>query len=378
MKEKLTRRWLIAGFIIIVSLGLLAGLRGSLGTGLLTGDSRQSDSDQGKIAGETIQVTDSIGRKVNVPAKVERVACLYAFSGHVATMLGKSENIVAVVDGLKRDVLLTDIAPEIKNAAVPTNGGIINIEELLKAKPDLVFISGDTAANEGEIEKLNKSKLPYLVVDYKNIKEQQYTIEMIGKVLGAEDKAKKYNDYYQAAIDRVQAKVKDIPIEDRVKVYHSVNEAARTDTKDSLPADWLLQAGAYNVSLNEKLKVVEGNKYFASLEQILLWNPQVILVNEAGVTDYILGNSQWSSIDAVKNKKVYQMPNGISRWGHPGSLETPLAILWTAKTLYPDRFSDIDVTKEAKDFYKEFFNTSLTDDMAAQVLSGKGMRIPKG
>lgn len=107
-------------------------------------------------------------------------------------MLGKSENIVAVVDGLKRDVLLTEIAPNIKNAAVPTgSGGIINIEELLKTKPDVVFISGNTAANEGEIEKLKKSKLPYLVVDYRNIKEQEYAIEMIGKVLGAEDKAKK-------------------------------------------------------------------------------------------------------------------------------------------------------------------------------------------
>jgi iron complex transport system substrate-binding protein len=129
--------------------------------------------------------------------------------------------------------------------------------------------------------------------------------------------------------------------------------------------------------VNENLRVVEGNKYIASLEQILLWNPQVILVNEAGVDDYIRKNPQWANIDAVKNGKAFQMPNGISRWGHPGSLETPLAILWTAKTLYPERFPDLDMEKEVREFYTEFFGTPLTEDAVKQVLNGKGMRIPK-
>ena len=342
----------------------------------LTGCSSPVISDQ-NLAQDTFLVTDSIGRQVAVPAKVERIACLYAFTGHVLTMLGKSANIVAVVDGLKRDVLLTEMAPSIKEASVPVSSGAINIEELLRARPDLIFIGGDTAKDQGELDKLQKSKIPYLVVDYKNIKEQEYAIQMIGLAVGAEDKAKKYNEYYQSCIDRVEAKVKDIPLSQRIRVYHSVNEATRTDIKDTLPADWLQVAGAFNVSVNEKLKLIDGNKYFANLEQILLWNPQVILVNEDGVADYIRKNPQWSNIDAVKNGKVYQMPNGISRWGHPGSLETPLAILWTAKTLYPDRFPDLDMAKEAQNFYKEFFNYPLTDEVAAQVLSGKGMRIPR-
>lgn len=326
---------------------------------------------------DTITVTDSIGRQVVIPAKVERIACLYAFSGHVVAMLGKSSNIVAVVDGLKRDVLLTDIAPDIKNARVPTSSGAINIEELLNTRPDIAFISSDTAQNEGEVEKLRKTKIPYLVVDYRNISEQQFAIQMIGQAIGAGDRALSYNAYYQSCVERIQEKVKDIPQKDRVKVYHSVNEATRTDVADTLPADWLNIVGANNVSVGESLRVVKGNKYIASLEQILLWNPQVILVNEAGVDDYIRENPQWSNINAVKNGKVYQMPNGVSRWGHPGSLETPLAILWTAKTLYPERFSDLNMENEVHEFYKEFFDYPLTDDTVTQVLNGKGMRIPK-
>ncbi|MDD3652603.1 MAG: ABC transporter substrate-binding protein [Desulfotomaculaceae bacterium] len=323
-----------------------------------------------------VTVTDFIGRQVKVPDQVERIGCLYAYTGHVVTMLGRGSDIVAVVEGLKRDVMMTEMSPGIKDAVVPSAEGAINIEELIKADPDLVFIRNETAQSEGEIEKLEKSGIPYLVVDYRNIKEQMYTIEMIGKAIGAHEQAKEYNDYYQHCIDLVQARVAGIPEKERVTVYHSVNEATRTDAKDTLPADWLKVAGVNNVSINENLKLL-GNKYFASLEQILMWDPEVILANEAGVADYMMTNRQWSALRAVKNNKVYQMPNGVSRWGHPGSLETPLAILWTAKTIYPDRFTDLDMVAETKTFYKDYFRYEVSDDEVASILSGVGMRAKK-
>jgi iron complex transport system substrate-binding protein len=322
-------------------------------------------------------LTDFTGRQVAVPAEVERIGCLYAFTGHALAMLGRGNDIVAVVEGLKRDVIMNELCPNIKNALVPSLSGAINLEELVKADPDLVFIRIDTASNEGEVAKLQKSAIPYLVVEYRNMKEQMYMIDMIGQAVGEHERALKYNEYYQNCIDRVQAKVKDIPMKERVRVYHSVNEATRTDARDTLPADWTQVAGAINVSLDQELKFME-DKYFAGLEQILLWNPDVIIANEAGVANYIMTNKQWSSLSAVKNNKVYQMPNGISRWGHPGSLETPLAILWTAKTLYPEMFSDLDMAAETKYYYQEFFNYPISDQEAAQVLSGMGMRVSKG
>ena len=71
------------------------------------------------------------------------------------------------------------------------------------------------------------------------------------------------------------------------------------------------------------------------------------------------------------------MPIGISRWGHPGSLETPLALLWTAKTIYPDYFPDIDISAETRAFYKRFFNYDLSDEQVRQIVSGQGMRLDK-
>lgn len=291
---------------------------------------------------DTHQVTDYLGRTVDVPVKVDRIGCLYAVSGHVVTMLGKGENIVAVVEGLKRDVIMREMNPNITQAGTPKNGESINIEELARLEPDVVFIQISTGRLEAEMDKFAKFKIPALVVEYKNMAEQQAAVRMIGQAIGAVEKAEEYIAYYQATIDRVTEKINKIPMEKRVKVYHSVNEATRTDAKDTLPADWTRVAGALNVSVDQNLRA-SGDKYFASIEQILLWDPEVILVNEEGVDEYILENEHWANIKAVKEKKVYKMPNGISRWGHPGSLETPLAILWTAKTLYPELFHDLDI-----------------------------------
>ena len=133
----------------------------------------------------------------------------------------------------------------------------------------------------------------------------------------------------------------------------TVNEAVRTDIKDSLPADWIEITGGINVSIDDDLKI-SGDKSFATLEQIYTWNPDIIIANESGVPDYMLSNEQWAGLKAVKEKRVYQIPNGVSRWGHPGSLETPLAVLWTSKLLYPQYFEHINMEEETKSITKTF------------------------
>ncbi|WP_312472160.1 ABC transporter substrate-binding protein [Neobacillus sp.] len=326
---------------------------------------------------DKITVIDYMSREVAIPKKVNRIACLYAYTGHVVTMLGEGDKIVAANNGLHRDNLLLDMVPSIKDTVVPNRGDKINIEELANTNPDLIFIQESTAKDEGEVRKLEELKVPYLVVSFNSIKEQQQSIAMIGKALGKAERAEEFNHYYNEIISQVSKKVKDIPDKDRVRVYHSVMEATRTDPTNSLPAEWIKVAGAVNVSVGEKLKLVQ-KKYIASLEQILLWDPDVILVNQDGVGDYILESSQWQTLKSVKNKKVYQLPNGVSRWGHPGGLETPLAILWTAKTLYPDKFEDTNMEEVTAKFYEDFFNYKLTPDLMEKILSGKDMRIPKG
>ena len=324
----------------------------------------------------SIIVTDSVGRSVEVPGSVKRIGCLYAFTGHAATMLGRCQDIVAISNGLRRDSLLHEICPNILKALVPKAQGAINLEELVRAELDLLFLSGDIGRDKAEMEKLASLKIPFLIVDYTSIEEQQRAVEMVGMAIGARDMAAKYVRYYQACVDRVRSVTDTIPDSQRLRLYHSVNEANRTTIKEGLTTDWLKVEGIKNVALTQSTTPLEGRN-FVSMEQILLWNPDVILVNEPNVIRYILQDKQWTPIKAVKEDRVYQMPIGISRWGHPGSIETPLAILWTAKKLYPEHFQDMDMFFETKKFYGDFFRYELTDDMVNRILSGKLKRKPK-
>ncbi|MCG8640194.1 MAG: ABC transporter substrate-binding protein, partial [Desulfobacterales bacterium] len=303
---------------------------------------------------ETKIVVDCFGREVEVPAKIERIGTLFSVSGHVVTMLGRGKDIVAVTKGLKRDILLTSICPDILNAAEPKAYGNINIEELVRANPDVIFISEETGINKKETEKFEKLGIPYFVIKFDSIQEQKFMLEMMGNVLERSDEVERFINYYNWIIDLVSKRVADIPQEKKVRVFHSVMEAARTDSANSLAADWTQIAGVINVSVNDELRVVENTKYFANLEQIMLWDPEAIIVNEDGVDEYIRTNKQWAALKAVKDNRVYLLPNGVSRWGHPNSIETPLAILWTAKTLYPEYFQDVSLEKETKYFYQQF------------------------
>lgn len=359
------RKVILPALVIVLMLGLI-----------LTGGCMKQKAGDSQTNVDTITITDCIGRQVKVPVPINRIACLCPESGYAVAMFGKGEQMVAVVDGLQRDLILTDMYPMIKELPLPKVSGAINIEELVKSRPDVVFVKSDTFNNEAETEKLNKTKIPFLAVDFNSMQGQQYAVEMIGQAVGATDKAAQYNAYYQKCIDRVQERVGSIPNKARVRVYHSLNEATRTDIKGSLSSDWMQAAGAYDVAVNENLRALEG-KYFASLEQILLWNPDVILVNEGVVGNYILTDKQWSPLKAVKNRQVLQLPKGMSRWGHPSSPETPMAILWTAKALYPDKFADLDMIAETKYFYKEFFGLQLSDEIVNKILFGEGMRAAK-
>ncbi len=324
----------------------------------------------------TRMVEDCFGRNVEIPAEVKNIVCLFSFSGHAAVMLGKGKNIVSISNGLKRDTLLHRICPSILDATVPKYKGAINIEELVKSNPDIAFISGDIGRSTGEAEKLDRFKIPYLIVDYSTIEKQQFAIAMIAKTLGVPERGALYLDYYNRCIDLVQKRTRDIPANQKSRIFHSVLEPTRTDPKESLTTDWIRKANAVSVSAERDLQLIDGKGY-AGMEQILLWNPDIILVNEPSSHKFILNDIRWSTLTAVKNKKVFQMPIGISRWGHPGSIETPLAILWAAKTVYPDLFTDIDMKTETRQYYKRFFNFELTDKLLEQILSGSKMRKTK-
>lgn len=328
----------------------------------------------GGSGGEVKTVTDCAGRTVEIPENPQRVACMYASTAHMMAMLDQGDKIIGTPNGVKTDVLMQMKYPEIAKTATPYQGGAINAEELLRIEADLVLVRRSTAENEGEIEKLDKLDIPYVVVDYINIEELKEAISVMGQVFGEEEKADAYLEHFERTIDLVQERLKGIDDGKKPEVFHSVNEAIRTDAAGDICCEIMELAGVKDLSAVKEIKA-GGDKTLVTLEEIYQWDPEYILANEYSVTDYILSDSKWKSLKAVKNKQVYTLPVGATRWCHPGSMEAHMGVLAIAKQFYPEEMKDIDLKEYIGDYYKTYFGLDLEDKVIDRIIKGEGMRI---
>lgn len=337
---------------------------------VLTSCARSGPSTVGGVT-----VTDMTGREVAVPNNPQSICVLDAFAAPIVVMLGYGDRMPTTINAVYRNLLLQSICPALENATVVKTSGTMNAETILQKKTDLIIIGDDTYGSADEKAKLDTLDIPYLVVSYASMADQMAVVTLLGRALQNEAMAQKYVGYYQECIDRVDTGMSKVPQGEVIRLYHSVNEATRTDYAGTLGADWISLFRVVNVSLDTQLNLME-DKAYATLEQIYTWDPDVIIANESGVADYILTDSKWQGLRAVINKEVFQIPIGISRWGHPTSIETPLAILWLGDLLYPQQFT-ADIRAEMTGFYETFFNYSISDQEAEDIISGYGVRTPK-
>lgn len=320
---------------------------------------------------------DCAGRSVVLPDSTDKIACLYAYTGHAAVLLDCQDNICAVVNGLKRDHLMQRKIKNIEDMPCPYASGAINIEELAAANPDLIFLRLSNLQDKGETEKLDNLGIPYIVVDYVTVQDQIKSIQVMAKALGKEEKAAEYINYFNQTVQFVENRVQQLSANERKTVYHSVNEVVRTDIPNTLSFQVLETAGCINVVQSEETMRLDGDKGFVTVEQIYNLDPDIIVANEPSATEYFLTDNKFSGLRAVREQNVFQLPVGISRWAHPGSIETPIAILYTAKLVYPNLFDDVDINAEILNFYDKFFGIQLSDEDLQMIISGKGMRSQK-
>ena len=334
-----------------------------------------SKQNKQKPSSENITVTDSVGRSVKVPQGSDHIAVLDSFTGEAMVMAGAGDQMVACPGGVSSDLILREIYPGLDSIPAAASSGAVNIETLAATGAEVVFVKESLYESGGETDKLDKLGIPYLVIGYKNMDEQIAALDLIGEVCGGEagEKMDRITDYYEKTIETVSEHAKQIPEDQKIRVYHSINEIARTDGEESIGTDWIETTGAVNVSAGLK-DPVEGRDYQASLEQIYEWDPDVVICNAADTTDYVYSDSKWQGLRAVREKNVKTIPVGATRWGQRGSVETYFAMLWLGCELYPEVYSDIDLKKEVTDFYGDLLGIEVSDELYESILSGRGVR----
>ena len=103
---------------------------------------------------------------------------------------------------------------------------------------------------------------------------------------------------------------------------------------------------------------------------------EVIIANENSALAYIKGNPQWPGISG----KTTGFTSFL--WGfHAGASRfcgNSLAVLWTAKTVYPEILTTVNMAEEVDNFYRTFFNFELSDEQIEKILKGRFMNQNKG
>jgi iron complex transport system substrate-binding protein len=131
---------------------------------------------------------------------------------------------------------------------------------------------------------------------------------------------------------------------------------------------WADAIGAVNVAQ----ELTTDNSVAVNMEQIYAWDPELIFITNfttaepEDLYENTVGVYDWSGIRAVQERQVYKMPLGMYRSYTPGA-DTPVTLLWMAKTAYPEQFADIDILAETKAYYKEVFGVELTEAQAASI-----------
>jgi len=307
---------------------------------------------------QTITVTDMVDRQVKVPRNIQRFSCQNSqVAAYIVYALGQQDKLVAPVPlgKLGRTMAKTDDKKSIGNGIERVHS--VNVEQLLMLKPQVVFCQVDLDGTA--LQQLVDSGFTVVAIKGETLEDGFEAVRLIAKILDCEDKGKEYTNACEKLLQMVESRVGDVPVENRPRALVERGAGNFAVASDDMSETLILRrAGAENVAA--------GLRAFwpvVSPERIIEWNPDAIFLGRlAGEDDTkrFLDNTIFSTLKAIANKQVYVFPSNIGCWDFPAP-HCVLGIVWTAKTLYPDRFADVNMTEIADDFYKRFIGTSFTE-----------------
>jgi len=381
-ETKLSRKKLsgLIALMLVLTMSMMAlASCGGGGTNDGGGSEEASEAVETSEAADTITITDHADRQVEVPKDIQRIAVcdIYPLPSVLAVFFDSADKIVGMPEAsmtAAQNGLLGQLYPEILNAETGyIDGSDINMEELMKLEPDVVFYSasspeiGDQLANAG----LTPVAISVNKWNYNCIETLNNWIALLSQMFPDSDKAAIVEEKSKAMYDLVQERVKDIPDEERANAFFlfQYSDTTLLTSGQQFFGQWWADAiGANNVAK----ELSTDNSVAVNMEQVYAWNPDLIFMTNFNTyyPDDLYNNTvegyDWSAVKAVQDQRVYKMPLGMYRSYTPG-VDCPVTLLWMAKTAYPELFEDIDVIAEAKDYYKEVFGIELTDEQAQSI-----------
>ena len=332
----------------------------------------EKTSEAADAAGER-EITDMAGRTVVVPDEIETVfssstvTAIFMYTLAPDKLLGWNYEL----NELEKSIILEEYH-DLPNFGM---GDSINYEAVIAADPTIAVNVGTINDKMiSDCDKLSKSLgVPVVAVDG-DLSASAEAYRFMGELLGEEEQAEKLASYAEktfADIEKMEG-----PEDKKVRIYYGNGEdSLETAPAGSAHGQIIDMVNAVNVA---DLEMGEGSRVQISAEQLLAWDPDVIVVNGepkadtsgASAAEAILANPDYASLKAVQDQQVYGTPNTPFSWmDRPMGPNRIVGIRWLSGLIYPE-YLNYNVDEEVKEFFDLFYHVQLTDEKLENIYSG--------
>ena len=292
---------------------------------------------------ETLLYQDKLGRTVRIPLPVRR-AVLYE-TYELTAALGVWDKIAGISRYAYENDLMLAVKPDMAKTIPPAGSGAdVNIEALLKLKPDLVVT---WTFKPDSIRFMEEKGLKVIALYPESIRELYDAMRLQGKLFGKEKKVEQSISRMERIFALIRQRTAPIPPEKRRKAVWLGGKPTTVSGGIGINNDLIGLMGGINPAA-----VIKERSADVSVERLIAWNPETVFI--WGSAKYTAGDlltsPQWRHVAAARTGRIYKAP----RWS-TWSPRLAVIALWMAMKTYPEYFRDMDFEKTAEDFYQSVY-----------------------
>jgi iron complex transport system substrate-binding protein len=316
-------------------------------------------------------IVDASGREVRPPAKVERVYAAGPPAGLLVFAIApdKLTGWTRAMRPNEAQFFAEKYAQLPELGRLTGRGNTANVEVVLKAKTDLIVDVGSTGATLASLasQVQEQTKIPYALFDGR-IETTPAALRSLGRLMGNEGEAEKLAAWYENELKSARQRVTRVSSHPLVYYGRGVN-GLQTGGSGSINVEILDFLGARNAAAEARAGLAA-----VSLEQVILWNPEVILTTDPNYWKTIWDDARWRGVKAVAAKRVYLSPNLPFGWfDFPPGANRLLGVWWAGKLLYPQAFGDVDLRAKVTEFHRLFYHREPTAAQLDAMLGEPGV-----
>lgn len=306
-------------------------------------------------------ITDMSGKKIELKNEISKISCIHPIAAHMIWRLAPNKLVNTDVQFVTR----LDLMPEkeierLKKLPVfNTYSEGIDTEAVLNVNPDCLITMTKDPNKDNYQEKLGD--IPIIKLSKDTLQDYGKSFKIVGQVVGNEKEGNELSDYWNETLEKITKEVDKVKPAKKIRIYYAQPKANCTVGPKTIMASIIGYVGGENFYDTHEISSsqVQNESIETNMEDIVMWNPEIIIAKNQKAYDDIMSNPAWAQVDAVKNKKVYV----TKKYSMLDRIQSIMGLMWTAKTVYPD--INLDFEKEMKEFYSKVY---LCDDISKETM----------